>query len=102
METASAGQERSAASAAALERPAPSSVAQARARGAFAYHVHGNLQELVKFADQKAAYHQKQLAGIASRHANQPIELPNDVGAVRDALLRRIDALGPKAAERAS
>jgi threonine synthase len=47
----------------------------------------------LKFADQKAAYHQKQLAGIASRYANQPIELPNDVGQVRDALLRRIDAL---------
>ena len=56
----------------------------------------------LKFADQKAAYHQKQLAGIASRYGNQPIELPNDVGAVRDALLRRIDALGPKSTERAS
>jgi threonine synthase len=56
----------------------------------------------LKFADQKAAYHQKQLASIASRYANQPIELPNDVGAVRDALLRCIDALGPKGTERAS
>jgi threonine synthase len=59
----------------------------------------------LKFADQKAAYHQKQLAGIASRYANQPIELPNDVGAVRDALLRRFDALDaskPKRVERAS
>jgi hypothetical protein len=55
MEPASAGQERSAASAAAFDRPAPVSVAQARARGAFAYYVHANLQELVKFADQKAA-----------------------------------------------
>jgi hypothetical protein len=55
METASAGQERPAASAAAFDRPAPISAAQARARGAFAYHVHGNLQEMVKFADQKAA-----------------------------------------------
>lgn len=50
----------------------------------------------LKFADQKAAYHQKQLAGIASRYANQPIELPNEVGAVRDALLRRIDTLDVK------
>ena len=59
----------------------------------------------LKFADQKAAYHQRQLPGIASRYANQPIELPNDVDEVRDALLRRIDTLGSKAptgAERAS
>ncbi len=56
----------------------------------------------LKFADQKAAYHQKQLAGIASRYANQPIELPNDLGKVRDALRRRIDALAvtsPRTAE---
>jgi threonine synthase len=56
----------------------------------------------LKFADQKAAYHQKQLAGISSRYANQPIELPNDVGAVRDTLLRRIEALDGKNLERAS
>ena len=45
----------------------------------------------LKFADQKAAYHQRQIAGIASRYANQPIELPNDLGKVRDALRRAID-----------
>jgi threonine synthase len=47
----------------------------------------------LKFADQKAAYHQKKLAGIASRFANQPIELPNDLGRVRDAMLSAIDAV---------
>jgi threonine synthase len=59
----------------------------------------------LKFADQKAAYHQKQLAGVASRYANQPIELPNDLGRVRDMLRRQIDSLGqsvPQAVERAS
>jgi len=45
----------------------------------------------LKFAEAKAAYHQKQLAGIASRYANAPIELPNDTARVRDALLRMID-----------
>lgn len=56
----------------------------------------------LKFADQKAAYHQKQLAGIASRYANQPLELPNDLGKVRDALRRRIETLAgaqPQAVE---
>ena len=47
----------------------------------------------LKFADQTAAYHQKKLAGIASRFANQPIELPNDLGRVRDAMLSAIDAV---------
>lgn len=45
----------------------------------------------LKFADQKAAYHQKKIEGIASRYANQPIELPNDLGKVRDALRRAIE-----------
>jgi threonine synthase len=45
----------------------------------------------LKFADQKAAYHQHELPGLRSRYANQPIELPNDLGKVRDALRRRID-----------
>jgi len=45
----------------------------------------------LKFADQKAAYHQHKIAGVASRFANAPIELPNDLGRVRDALLRQID-----------
>jgi threonine synthase len=45
----------------------------------------------LKFADQKAAYHQRKISGVASRFANEPIELPNDLGRVRDALLRRID-----------
>ncbi|MBU6283123.1 pyridoxal-phosphate dependent enzyme, partial [bacterium] len=45
----------------------------------------------LKFADQKAAYHQKKIEGIPSRYANQPIELPNDLGKVRDALRRAIE-----------
>ena len=55
----------------------------------------------LKFADQKAAYHQRKIGGIASRFANEPIELPNDVGRVRDALLRRIDVQHAESARRA-
>jgi threonine synthase len=51
----------------------------------------------LKFADQKAAYHQHGIAGIASRHANEPIELPNDLDRVRDTLLRRIDVQNAEA-----
>jgi threonine synthase len=46
----------------------------------------------LKFADSKAAYHQKRLSGIPGRFANAPVELPNDVAKVRDALLRLLDA----------
>ncbi|MFP6663229.1 MAG: threonine synthase [Deltaproteobacteria bacterium] len=45
----------------------------------------------LKFADQKARYHQGALDGIHGRWTNPPIELPNEVGTVRDALLRELD-----------
>lgn len=50
MESGSTGQERTASA-----LPTTVSAAQARARGVYAYYVHGNLQDMVKFADQKAA-----------------------------------------------
>lgn len=54
----------------------------------------------LKFADQKAQYHQGALPGIEGRWENQPLELPNEVGIVRDALLRELDqrATEPRAA----
>jgi threonine synthase len=45
----------------------------------------------LKFADQKARYHQGKLEGIHGQWANPPIELANEVGVVRDALLRELD-----------
>ncbi|MEO2167372.1 MAG: hypothetical protein ABGY42_04505, partial [bacterium] len=45
----------------------------------------------LKFADQKAQYHQGALEGIHGRWANPPLELPNEVGTVRDAFLRELD-----------
>jgi threonine synthase len=54
----------------------------------------------LKFADQKAAYHQKQIPGIPSRFANQPLELPNDVARVREALHRQFDSQAEQAARR--
>ncbi len=40
----------------------------------------------LKFTEQKVAYHERALAGVESRYANPPIELPADPAAVRSAL----------------
>jgi threonine synthase len=40
----------------------------------------------LKFTDFKVAYHSGALAGITSRLANKPVELPNDYDAVRRAV----------------
>ncbi len=40
----------------------------------------------LKFTDFKIGYHENRLAGITSRHANQPVELANDYDAVVKAL----------------
>jgi threonine synthase len=45
----------------------------------------------LKFAEMKIAYHQGLLEGLEPRHANRPIELPNDPGLVRDTIRRCID-----------
>ena len=47
----------------------------------------------LKFVESKARYHQQQLPEIAARYANAPIELPNELGAVRDGLKRALDRL---------
>jgi threonine synthase len=44
----------------------------------------------LKFSEFKTAYHTGSLAGIPARHANPPVELPNDYDAVR----RAIDRVG--------
>jgi threonine synthase len=40
----------------------------------------------LKFTEFKVRYHERALAGISARHANQPVALPNDYDAVRRAL----------------
>lgn len=45
----------------------------------------------LKFSDQKVAYHKGKLDGLHSHFANQPLELPNDEEAVREALDKEID-----------
>ena len=42
----------------------------------------------LKFSEFKTAYHTRTLAGINARHANPPVELPNDYDAVRRAIER--------------
>jgi threonine synthase len=43
----------------------------------------------LKFADFKIGYHEGRLAGISSRHANRPIDLPNSYDAVLGAIEKR-------------
>ena len=40
----------------------------------------------LKFTEFKVAYHTTGLAGVPSRYANPPVELPNDYDAVRRAV----------------
>ena len=40
----------------------------------------------LKFSEFKTAYHTRRLAGVAAKHANPPVELPNDFDAVRRAI----------------
>jgi threonine synthase len=41
----------------------------------------------LKFSEFNTRYHEGTLAGVTPRHANLPVELPADYGAVRDAVL---------------
>jgi threonine synthase len=40
----------------------------------------------LKFSEFKTAYHTHRLAGVAAKHANPPVDLPNDFDAVRRAI----------------
>ena len=40
----------------------------------------------LKFSEFKTSYHTHRLAGVAARHANPPVELPNDFDSVRRAI----------------
>jgi threonine synthase len=42
----------------------------------------------LKFSEFKTAYHTGRLPGVTCGNSNPPVELPNDYGAVRDALDR--------------
>jgi threonine synthase len=48
----------------------------------------------LKFTDFKVGYHEKKLPGVpAYKHANSPILLPNEYGAVRDTVRRTLDVI---------
>jgi threonine synthase len=47
----------------------------------------------LKFADQKTTYHLGQVKGVASTHANRPLEIPADLGMVNEAIRRHADKL---------
>ncbi len=45
----------------------------------------------LKFTDFKVRYHESDLAGISSRHANPPVYVAADAAAVREVILRRLE-----------
>jgi threonine synthase len=45
----------------------------------------------LKFTNFKIGYHEGALEGVSSTYANPPVELPPDVDAVRDVILRRLE-----------
>ena len=45
----------------------------------------------LKFTDFKRRYHEGKIRGIASRHANRPIELPADYAKARDAIFHSLE-----------
>jgi len=47
----------------------------------------------LKFAEQKAAYHQGQIEGVRSTHANRPQEIKGDLRSVTDAIKRYADKI---------
>src|SRR5262249_42054099 len=47
----------------------------------------------LKFTEFKAGYHERRLDDVRSRYANAPVELPNDLDAVRRALFERIEQM---------
>lgn len=48
----------------------------------------------LKFTDFKRRYHEGKIRGIASRHANRPVELPADYTKARDAIFRALARQG--------
>ncbi|NLD42962.1 MAG: threonine synthase [Chloroflexi bacterium] len=49
----------------------------------------------LKFTGFKVGYHEGTLDGVEALHRNPPVELPPDVGAVRDAIARELDKRQP-------
>jgi threonine synthase len=47
----------------------------------------------LKFANSKVAYHSKQIEGMASRYANQPTPVKNDLGSVMDAIRSKFSSM---------
>lgn len=47
----------------------------------------------LKFANSKVAYHSKEIEGMASRYANQPTPVKNDLGSVMDAIHAKFDSM---------
>ncbi len=73
---------------AALEKLIARGEVDARARVVIISTAHG-----LKFTEFKIRYHEKQIEGLSSRYANAPIELPNDAGAVMEAVEKQLSSI---------
>ncbi|MDP7168508.1 MAG: threonine synthase [Nitrospinota bacterium] len=47
----------------------------------------------LKFTEFKIRYHERKIEGMEARYANSPIELPDDVGAVQEAIEKKLDSI---------
>ena len=47
----------------------------------------------LKFTEFKVRYHERKIEGLESRYANTPIELPDDLGAVQEAVEKKLDSI---------
>lgn len=47
----------------------------------------------LKFTEFKIKYHERKIEGLDARYANTPIELPNDAGAVQEAVEEQLSAI---------
>ena len=47
----------------------------------------------LKFTEFKTRYHERKIEGMEARYANSPIELPDDVGAVQEAIEKKLDSI---------
>ena len=47
----------------------------------------------LKFTEFKVRYHERQIDGLEFQYANTPIELPDDIGKIQEAVEKKLDSI---------